>query len=219
MASDLDNWVNNDKFLTASESSTSLASGSPWFEPLETIISSNSSSSVNSPDSNFVIDGNQNDVFLLDVDGKLLEDDVRVKKEEESWDLGLISGVKKQKKKAPRKRLTPNQKEAHNKIEKRYRININSKLARLQQIIPWVASEPSTLDVLEGKCKAGETDDSFGVPTTTPKLNKSMILEKAVDYILYMQNNERLYELEVHRLKAELCAVKRENEKLNQADS
>lgn len=236
---DLDNWVNsNDKFLTTSESSTSLAtSGSPWFEPLENIISSNSSSSVTSPDSNFLIDGNQNDIFLFDnKDFELSndDDDIQVKKEEDEDDVNLVtldslnrsssSGAKKQKKKAPRKRLTQNQKEAHNKIEKRYRININSKLARLQQIIPWVASEQSTLEVLEGnknKCKnADDVDDSFGnFPITTPKLNKSMILEKAVDYILYMQNNERLFELEVHRLKAELGAVKKENEKLKQTNT
>ncbi|KAL3229699.1 Transcription factor TYE7 [Nakaseomyces bracarensis] len=233
------NWVNcNDKLLTTSESSTSLASGSPWFEPLENIISSNSSSSssVTSPDSNFLIDGNQNDIFLFNVDNFELSNDVRVKKEDEelatlgsttptSMSMSMSTsnpGAKKQKKKAPRKRLTQNQKEAHNKIEKRYRININSKLARLQQIIPWVASEQSTLEVLEGNRKGNKSDDMddpFSTfPTTTPKLNKSMILEKAVDYILYMQNNERLFELEVHRLKAELGTVKKENEKLKQTN-
>lgn len=43
-----------------------------------------------------------------------------------------------------------------------------------------------------------------------------MILEKAVDYILYLQNNEKLFEMEVHRLKSELGAVKKENQELKQ---
>ncbi len=44
--------------------------------------------------------------------------------------------------------------------------------------------------------------------TAATKLNKSMILEKAVDYILYLQNNEHLYELEVQRLRNELDSLK-----------
>ena len=37
-----------------------------------------------------------------------------------------------------------------------------------------------------------------------------MILEKAVDYILYLQNNERLYEMEVQRLKSEIDTLKQD---------
>lgn len=107
------------------------------------------------------------------------------------------------KKRAPRKRLTAHQKQAHNKIEKRYRININTKIAKLQQIIPWVASEETAFEV--GDSSRGNLRAAAdAVATATPKLNKSMILEKAVDYILYLQNNERLYEMEVQRLKKEL---------------
>ncbi|SCU91072.1 LADA_0F07954g1_1 [Lachancea dasiensis] len=132
------------------------------------------------------------------------------------------------KRRAPRKRLTAHQKEAHNKIEKRYRININTKIAKLQQIIPWVASEETAFEVgSNGAAKAaaaaaaapngsscssdtpyGGSDSALAGKITdvlaTPKLNKSMILEKAVDYILYLQNNERLFEMEVQRLKKEL---------------
>ncbi|SCU96254.1 LAMI_0F05842g1_1 [Lachancea mirantina] len=153
-------------------------------------------------------------------------------------------------KRAPRKRLTAHQKQAHNKIEKRYRININTKIAKLQQIIPWVASEETAFEVGDAAgrgrgslprsapgsgsgsgsglgacgdsatCNSSEASScnsrstcvsecSGGVDVgacaaVTPKLNKSMILEKAVDYILYLQNNERLYEMEVQRLKKEL---------------
>lgn len=70
-------------------------------------------------------------------------DDNSLKNEIELNDPFMKTGLdaKETKKRAPRKRLTPFQKQAHNKIEKRYRININTKIARLQQIIPWVASE------------------------------------------------------------------------------
>ncbi|AMD21061.1 HEL220Wp [Eremothecium sinecaudum] len=110
----------------------------------------------------------------------------------------------RKRKRAPRKRLTPHQKEAHNKIEKRYRININTKIANLQQIIPWLASEKTAFEVGDA-LKSGGDDASAG----TSKLNKSIILEKAVDYILYLQNNERLYQLEVQRLKSELATLKK----------
>lgn len=229
---DLDNWVNttNEKYpFSTSESSTSLAtSGSPWFEPLENIISSNSSSSVTSPSdsNNFLLTENGYDnIFAFNENDK----DFQLKTEDDDDQLvsfgaameSMPATCKKQKKKAPRKRLTQNQKEAHNKIEKRYRININSKLAKLQQIIPWVASEQSTFEVADGNkratSKTEEGDDAFAnFPSTTPKLNKSMILEKAVDYILYLQNNEKLFEMEVHRLKSELGAVKKENQELKQ---
>ncbi|SCW01401.1 LAFE_0D11760g1_1 [Lachancea fermentati] len=113
------------------------------------------------------------------------------------------------KKRAPRKRLTAHQKQAHNKIEKRYRININTKIAKLQQIIPWVASEETAFEVGESlRPKPASAAALEGAAAAAPKLNKSMILEKAVDYILYLQNNERLYELEVQRLKKELESLR-----------
>ncbi|CEP64852.1 Tye7p LALA0_S14e00738g [Lachancea lanzarotensis] len=152
--------------------------------------------------------------------------------------LGGPGNLAARKRRAPRKRLTAHQKEAHNKIEKRYRININTKISKLQQIIPWVASEETAFDAGEGKangsasssssssssscnygtdsaCYASDPATAVSVRLTdvaTPKLNKSMILEKAVDYILYLQNNERLYEMEVQRLKRELERSRREKE-------
>ncbi|SCU82170.1 LAFA_0C09538g1_1 [Lachancea sp. 'fantastica'] len=168
--------------------------------------------------------------------------------------LGSSGNLAARKRRAPRKRLTAHQKEAHNKIEKRYRININTKISKLQQIIPWVASEetafdagdsktanngvsagPSSLSMSSSSASASSSSSSssscnYGAETacyasdpasaasvrltdaTTPKLNKSMILEKAVDYILYLQNNERLYEMEVLRLKRELERARREKD-------
>ncbi|EJS41529.1 tye7p [Saccharomyces arboricola H-6] len=144
-------------------------------------------------------------------------DDVSLKNEIELSDSFIKTGLdaKETKKRAPRKRLTPFQKQAHNKIEKRYRININTKIARLQQIIPWVASEQTAFEVGDSVKKQEEDGIETAAATPLPsaaatstKLNKSMILEKAVDYILYLQNNERLYEMEVQRLKSEIDTLK-----------
>lgn len=72
-----------------------------------------------------------------------------------------------------RKRLTESQKEAHNKVEKKYRVNINARINSLQTIIPWLSSENE-------------------VPMDL-KLNKSVILEKAYDYIVHLRSeNEEM---------------------------
>lgn len=72
-----------------------------------------------------------------------------------------------ERKRSCRRKLTNTQKEAHNKVEKKYRVNINSKIASLQMIIPWFAD-----------------DKDFCVDM---KVNKSTVLEKAHEYILYLQ--------------------------------
>ncbi|KAG0655852.1 hypothetical protein C6P45_002837 [Maudiozyma exigua] len=105
------------------------------------------------------------------------------------------AGVKKQ-----RKKLTDHQKLAHNKIEKRYRININTKIAKLQQIIPWVASNDTGFEVSH-VMNASRTN-SVDVKGAA-KVNKSKILDKAVDYIQFLQDNEQIFLTELNKLKAE----------------
>ncbi|ODQ80365.1 hypothetical protein BABINDRAFT_23324, partial [Babjeviella inositovora NRRL Y-12698] len=101
---------------------------------------------------------------------------------------------KPKRKRNPRKRLTDDQKQAHNKIEKKYRININTKIAGLQLIIPWLSKEKMAFNT--GRMQ-GENGDEIA---DSQRLNKSMILEKATDYILHIQK--------------ELERVSRENEEL-----
>lgn len=100
-----------------------------------------------------------------------------------------------------RKRLTTYQKEAHNRIEKRYRININTKIAKLQQIIPWVACNDTAFEVSQNMKRINSENGTSS--NSTPKLNKSIILEKAVDYILYLQNSQSVHQLEINKLRDE----------------
>ncbi|ODV64934.1 HLH-domain-containing protein [Hyphopichia burtonii NRRL Y-1933] len=107
------------------------------------------------------------------------------------------------KKRNPRKRLTDTQKQAHNKIEKKYRININAKIAGLQQIIPWVASEKTAFET----GKIDPKKDPANAVVNCNRLNKSMILEKATDYILYLQSNEQRIIQENLNLKKEILRL------------
>lgn len=219
----LDDWIFSKQGAQGGDCSDS--SSWSWYEPLENIISSASTSSVGSP-----IGGGVADVFAesepLFTDPSSYANSPEVVpavKREEAEEMGGVCGAEPQeelrnalangkKKRAPRKRLTSHQKQAHNRIEKRYRININTKIAKLQQIIPWVASERTAFEVGDSLKQEGGSAQEVATQlsaASATKLNKSMILEKAVDYILYLQNSERLYEMEVQRLKNELEALKK----------
>ena len=123
----------------------------------------------------------------------ILKEEPRLKKE---------PGVKetKPKRRAPRKKLTESQKKAHNKIEKRYRININAKIAGIQKIIPWVALEKTAFET-------GEENEAEPEPKNNTKLNKSMILEKATEYILFLQKREKDFAEENQKLKEQIVKL------------
>lgn len=110
----------------------------------------------------------------------------------------LVS-AKCSKRRNPRKRLTDTQKQAHNKIEKKYRTNINARIAGLQQIIPWVAFEKTAFDTGDDCCDSGDMSCN--------RLNKLMILEKATDYVLYLQENERRHEAERKAMLGEIARL------------
>lgn len=134
-----------------------------------------------------------------------------IKKEPEEQSLGeeedeSSSPVDKSKRKrAPRKRLTQHQKQAHNKIEKRYRININAKIAGIQKIIPWVSNEKTAFEIGD---VANDKDIKGDPSPTQPRLNKSMILDKAYSYIIYLQDHDK-------HLREENEMLRREIQRLN----
>ncbi|GMM38090.1 Tye7 protein [Saccharomycopsis crataegensis] len=125
------------------------------------------------------------------------------------------TAAKPKKKRAPRKRLTPHQKQAHNKIEKRYRININTKIANLQQIIPWVMGEKTAFNiggVVDGTGAniangSPGTTSSDNEPVEPPKLNKSMILEKAIHYILHLQSETTVLSRQNQYLQSQMMTI------------
>ena len=63
------------------------------------------------------------------------------------------------------RKLTATQKEAHNQIEKKYRVAINEKIVRLKELLPDGCDNSS-------------------------KMNKSSILEKVHDYIIQLQETQ-----------------------------
>ncbi|SMN20727.1 similar to Saccharomyces cerevisiae YOR344C TYE7 Serine-rich protein that contains a basic-helix-loop-helix (bHLH) DNA binding motif [Maudiozyma saulgeensis] len=213
-AAPFDNWMllqDTKPQLDGEDSwSASSASSSTWFEPLETLLSSASSPSTDDQFSPYsassmpvlikqeTMDDEDDNVLLSSASGIPATTPTAT-----TTATTLSKPIKKGR--TTRKRLTAYQKQAHNKIEKRYRININTKIARLQQIIPWVATEQTSFEV-SGNGTNKNNSSTTNAPST--KLNKSMILEKAVDYILYLQNNERLHDMEVMSLRNELETLK-----------
>jgi len=211
-AAPFDNWMllqDSKPQLDGEDSwSASSASSSTWFEPLETLLSSASSPSTDDQFSPYSASSMpvlvKQETMDDDDDVLLSTTPTGMTTATTTTDVAANAISKPVKKgRTTRKRLTAHQKQAHNKIEKRYRININTKIARLQTIIPWVATEQTAFEVSENGSNKNGTATA---PST--KLNKSMILEKAVDYILYLQNNERLHDMEVMRLRNELETLK-----------
>lgn len=89
-------------------------------------------------------------------------------------------------KKRPRKRLNASQRQAHNTIEKRYRVKINAKITELNELVPM--------------CVPGKLQPEARSPVqqgaNAARLNKSMTLERATDYIAYLKSeNSRLEQL------------------------
>ncbi|KAL4933043.1 basic helix-loop-helix domain-containing protein [Aspergillus undulatus] len=101
-----------------------------------------------------------------------------------SADSGVVQEVKK----------VPSKKRAHNVIEKRYRANLNDKIAELRDSVP-------SLRASKGNGKL--VDDEEGV-TPANKLNKASILSKATDYIKHLETRNKRLEDENTALKIRL---------------
>ena len=93
-------------------------------------------------------------------------------------------------------------KRPHNIIEKRYRANLNEKIAELRD------SVPSLRFSKKAKVKDGSGDDSddenLEGPSATNKLNKASILTKAVEYIRHLEFRTKRLEDENRSLKERL---------------
>lgn len=95
-------------------------------------------------------------------------------------------------------------KTAHNMIEKRYRTNLNDKIAALRDSVP-------SLRVMAGTSKLGEDDDEEDLEGLTPahKLNKATVLAKATEYIRHLEKRSKRLQDENDRLKVRLAAFEK----------
>lgn len=117
---------------------------------------------------------------------------------------------KPKRKRATRRRLTPHQKIAHNKIEKKYRTNINEKIFGLQNLMPLsYETEHQDIDNLSSDVLEQlimEEDEmmrtngglSKHVPESRP--NKSSILERAASYIMFLKRTNHQLRCENRKL-------------------
>lgn len=110
-----------------------------------------------------------------------------------------------------KKPMTMVQRKAHNKIERKYRININSKIANLQKLVPWMSDDGVAfeIDSKSGKkvpihTEAGDEFQMPSSPSSNKKLNKSMILDMVTEYVLLLKDECRKKDAEISDLKAML---------------
>ena len=97
----------------------------------------------------------------------------------------------------------PVKKTAHNMIEKRYRTNLNDKIAALRN------SVPSLRQMSRINAKPGDEDDPEDLDGLAPahKLNKATVLSKATEYIQHLEKRNK-------RMADENAALKARNQAL-----
>ncbi|KAJ4376155.1 Clr6 histone deacetylase associated PHD protein-2 Cph2 [Neocucurbitaria cava] len=90
----------------------------------------------------------------------------------------------------------PPKKTAHNMIEKRYRTNLNDKIASLRDSVP-------SLRVMSRPNGTEEDDDPEDLEGLTPahKLNKATVLSKATEYIRHLEKRNKRMQDELDALK------------------
>ena len=95
-------------------------------------------------------------------------------------------------------------KTAHNMIEKRYRTNLNDKIAALRDSVP-------SLRVMAGTAKLGDDDEEEDLEGLTPahKLNKATVLAKATEYIRHLEKRSKKLQEENEHLKNRLSAFEK----------
>lgn len=96
----------------------------------------------------------------------------------------------------------PVKKTAHNMIEKRYRTNLNDKIAALRD------SVPSLRAMSRGNGHGDEEDDPEDLEGLTPahKLNKATVLSKATEYIRHLEKRNKRLSDELAMLKSRMDA-------------
>jgi hypothetical protein len=101
---------------------------------------------------------------------------------------------------AKKDKQQPVKKTAHNMIEKRYRTNLNDKIAALRDSVPSlrVMSRPNG-----GNEEDDDPEDLEGL-TPAHKLNKATVLSKATEYIRHLEKMNKRQKEEIQTLKGRL---------------
>jgi hypothetical protein len=92
-------------------------------------------------------------------------------------------------------------KKAHNMIEKRYRTNLNDKIAALRDSVPALRAMVHRLEPGQEGCEdvdeeglgygMGQDRDDLGGLAPAHKLNKATILGKATEYITHLERKNQ----------------------------
>ncbi|KAI9876481.1 MAG: hypothetical protein M1830_006420, partial [Pleopsidium flavum] len=101
----------------------------------------------------------------------------------------------------------PVKKTAHNMIEKRYRTNLNDKIAALRDSVPSLRAMPKNT---QGNAIDGD-DDREDLDGLTPahKLNKATVLSKATEYIHHLERRNKRLEDESSSLRTRIRAFEK----------
>ncbi|RFU28591.1 hypothetical protein B7463_g7761, partial [Scytalidium lignicola] len=85
----------------------------------------------------------------------------------------------------------PVKKTAHNMIEKRYRTNLNDKIAALRDCVPSLRATSSTGTGSAVKRGKGDTAEDLQGLSPAHKLNKATVLSKAAEYIAHLEKRNK----------------------------
>ncbi|OBT70176.1 hypothetical protein VE03_00333 [Pseudogymnoascus sp. 23342-1-I1] len=85
----------------------------------------------------------------------------------------------------------PPKKTAHNMIEKRYRTNLNDKIAELKQSVPSLRATEKNLSGKGNERKVSDMMEDLEGLSPPNKLNKATILAKATEYIIHLERRNQ----------------------------
>lgn len=102
---------------------------------------------------------------------------------------------------ATRRHCSPPKKTAHNMIEKRYRTNLNDKIAALRDSVPALRVMVHRLEQHEPEGLEDGLDEDLGGLAPAHKLNKATILSKATEYIAHLEKKNQSLARENNQLR------------------
>lgn len=105
--------------------------------------------------------------------------------------------------------MSVKKRQSHNKIERKYRMNINSKIAKLQSLVPWMENGDVAFTTSDSITK-----HNFKLAKSAGKrLNKSTILDMVIEYVTHLkeENSRQAVELQCLKHNNSLTDVKQKH--------